>query len=219
MRLMHIVIMGCGRVGSRLARHLEEGGHSVAVIDKDPTSFHLLGLDFKGKTVSGIGFDSNVLVEAGIERADAFIAVSSGDNSNIVSSKVAKDVFRVPKVITRIYDPVRARIYRGMGIPTISPVAWAVGKAMDLLFLEQSYTRDTFGNGEVELMEVRIPGVLAGRQVRDFEIPGEITVASIERLGQATMPLAGTAFEEDDIVHVVVLRHSMDKFRKIFFMN
>src|SRR5450756_612599 len=145
MRLMHIVIMGCGRVGSRLARHLEEGGHSVAVIDKDATSFHLLGIDFKGKTVKGIGFDSNVLVEAGIERADAFIAVSSGDNSNIVSAVVAKDVFRVPKVITRIYDPRRARIYRRMGIPTISPVAWAVGKAMDLLFLEQSYTRDTFG--------------------------------------------------------------------------
>ena len=215
---MHIVIMGCGRVGSRLARHLEEGGHSVAVIDKDATSFHLLGMEFKGKTVKGIGFDSNVLVEAGTERADAFIAVSSGDNSNIVSAVVAKDVFRVPKVITRIYDPKRARIYRRMGIPTISPVAWAMGKAMDLLFLEQSYTRDTFGNGEVELMEVRIPGALAGRQVRDFEIPGEISVASIERLGQASIPLAGTTFEEDDLVHVVVLRQSMDKFRKMFFM-
>lgn len=215
---MHVVIMGCGRAGSRLARNLDRDGHEVAVIDKDPTSFHLLGMDFKGKTVTGVGFDSNALLDAGIERADAFIAVSSGDNSNIVSSMVAKEVFRVPKVITRIYDPRRAQIYRRLGIPTVAPVTWGINKVMDLLFLERSHTKDTFGNGEVELMEIRIPGVLAGRPVRDFEIPGEISVASVERLGRAFMPLAGTTFEEDDIVNVVVLRESMDKFRKMFFM-
>lgn len=215
---MHVVIMGCGRAGSRLARNLDGDGHEVAVIDKDPTSFHLLGMDFKGKTVTGVGFDSNALLDAGIERADAFIAVSSGDNSNIVSSRVAKEVFRVPKVITRIYDPRRAQIYRRLGIPTVAPVTWGINKVMDLLFLERSHTKDTFGNGEVELMEIRIPGVLAGRPVRDFEIPGEISVASVERLGRAFVPLAGTTFEEDDIVNVVVLRESMDKFRKMFFM-
>lgn len=216
---MHVVIMGSGRAGARLALSLDRDGHSVAVIDKDPTAFHLIGMDFKGMFVTGVGFDPNVLIEAGVERADAFIAVSSGDNSNIVSSIVAKDVFHVPKVITRIYDPRRAQIYSRMGIPTVAPVTWGIGKIMDLLFLEGSHTRDTFGNGEVELMELRIPEVLDGRPVRDFEAPGEISVASIERLGAAFMPVAGTKFEADDIVHVVVLRERMDKFRKMFFMT
>jgi trk/ktr system potassium uptake protein len=215
---MHVVIMGSGRVGARLALRLDRDGHSVAVIDKDPTAFHLIGMEFKGRFITGVGFDPNALIEAGIERADAFIAVSSGDNSNIVSSIVAKDVFRVPKVITRIYDPRRAQIYRRMGIPTVAPVTWGIGKIMDLLFLERTHSRETFGNGEVELMELQIPEVLSGRPVRDFEVPGEINVASIERLGAAFMPVAGTTFETGDIVHVVVLRQRMDKFRKMFFM-
>lgn len=216
---MHVVIMGCGRAGTRLARRLDKDGHSVAVVDKDPTSFHLLGLDFKGRTVTGIGFDPNILVEAGVERADAFIAVSSGDNSNIVSAMVAKDVFHVPKVITRIYDPRRAQIYRRMGIPTVAPVTWGTNKLMDLLFLKATHTRDTFGNGEVELMELRVPEVLSGKEVRDFESPGEIHIASIERLGAAFMPVAGTKLETDDIVNAVVLRESMEKFQKMFFMT
>lgn len=216
---MHVVIMGCGRAGTRLARRLDKDGHSVAVVDKDPTSFHLLGLDFKGRTVTGIGFDPNILVEAGVERADAFIAVSSGDNSNIVSAMVAKDVFHVPKVITRIYDPRRAQIYRRMGIPTVAPVTWGINKLMDLLFLKATHTRDTFGNGEVELMELRVSEVLSGKEVRDFESPGEIHIASIERLGAAFMPVAGTKLETDDIVNAVVLRESMEKFQKMFFMT
>ena len=219
MRRMHVVIMGCGRAGTRLARRLDRDGHSVAVVDKDPTAFHLLGLDFKGRTVTGIGFDSSTLIEAGVERADAFIAVSSGDNSNIVSAIVAKDVFHVPKVITRIYDPRRAQIYRRMGIPTVAPVTWGANKLMDLLFLENTHTRDTFGNGEVELMELRVPEVISGREVRDFEAQGEIQIASIERLGAAFMPVAGTRLETDDIVNAVVLRESMEKFRRMFFMT
>lgn len=216
---MHVVIMGCGRAGSRLARRLEREGQSVAVIDKDPRSFRLLGMDFKGKTVTGVGFDSNSLLAAGIERADAFVAVSSGDNSNIVSSIVAKDVFRVPKVITRIYDPRRAKIYRRMGIPTVAPVTWGINKIEDLLYLERTFTRDTFGNGEVELMEFRASGVIAGREVRELEIPGEVKVAAIDRLGEAFMPVAGTRFNKDDLVHVIVLRASMSKFKKMYFME
>ncbi len=216
---MHVVIMGCGRVGSRLARRLERQGHSVAVIDKDPRAFHLLDVDFKGLKVEGIGFDSNVLVRAGIERADAFIAVSSGDNSNFVSARIAKDIFHVPKVVARIYDPRRANIYRRSGIPTVAPVAFEVTKFSDLLFLQESHTRDTFGSGEVELMEFELPLNLAGRTVGEFEVPGEIRICAVERGGSAFVPASGTAFERFDIVHAAVLRSSTEKFRKMFFMH
>jgi trk/ktr system potassium uptake protein len=216
---MHVVIMGCGRAGARLARRLERQGHTVAVIDKDPTSFHLLDVNFKGRVVEGIGFDAEVLVEAGIERADAYVAVSSGDNSNIVSSIIAKDVFHVPKVITRIYDPRRAMIYRRFGIPTVAPVQWGVNKIYDLLFVERSYSRDTFGAGEVELMEFDLPNNLAGRRVGEFEVPGEVHVAAIERYGEALLPVAGSMFQEGDKVHVLVQRSSMDKYKKMFFLN
>lgn len=216
---MHVVIMGCGRTGSRLARRLERQGHSVAVIDKDSTSFHLLDLEFKGRMVEGIGFDSEVLVEAGIERADAFIAVSSGDNSNIVSSIIAKDVFHVPKVVTRIYDPRRASIYRRFGIPTVAPVQWGVNKVFDLLFRERSFSRDTFGSGEVEMMEFELPSNLAGRRVGEFEVPGEVHVAAIERFGAALLPVTGTMFQESDTVSVLVQRSAMDKYKKMFFIT
>jgi len=216
---MHVVIMGCGRAGSRLARRLERQGHSVAVIDKDPTSFHLLDVNFKGRVVPGIGFDSEVLVEAGIERADAFIAVSSGDNSNIVSSVIAKDVFHVPKVVTRIYDPRRAMIYRRFGIPTVAPVQWGVNKIFDLLFAQRSFSRDTFGSGEVELMEFDLPSNLAGRRVGDFEVPGEVHVAAIERFGEALLPVAGSTFQEGDKVMVLVQRTAIEKYKKMFFLN
>lgn len=216
---MHVVIMGCGRVGSRLARRLEKQGHSVAVIDKDPRSFHLLDVDFKGSKVEGIGFDSAVQVEAGVERADVFIAVSSGDNSNFVSSKIAKDVFHVPKVVARIYDPRRANIYRRSGISTVAPVAWEVNKFNDLLFLQQSFARDSFGAGEVELMEFELPQNLAGRPVRDFEVAGEIKICAIERAGSALIPAPGTAFERFDIVQAAVLRTTGPKFKKMFFMT
>ncbi len=215
---MHIVIMGCGRVGSRLARRLERQGHSIAIIDKNPEAFHLLGLDFKGKVVEGIGFDKEALIKAGVEKADAFIAVSSGDNSNFVSSRIAKDFFRVPKVITRIYDPRRADIYRHVGVPTVAPVAWGTNKIFDLLFMEQTHSEDTFGNGEVELLRFEVPANLDGRLVRDFEMPGEIDITVIERSGAAFIPVSGTALARDDVLYVAVARASMAKFEKHFFI-
>jgi len=216
---MHVVIMGCGRVGSRLARRLERQGHSVAVIDKDPRAFHLLDVDFKGIKVEGVGFDSDALQKAGIERADVFVAVSSGDNSNFVSCKIAKDIYRVPRVLARIYDPRRAQIYRRTGIPTVAPVAWATGKISDLIFLKQSYSRDTFGNGEVELIEFELPTNLVGRLVRDFEISGEVHIAAIEREGGAFIPVPGTTLMRNDLLSVLVLRSSINKFKKMFFMD
>ncbi|MBN2169143.1 MAG: TrkA family potassium uptake protein [Actinobacteria bacterium] len=214
---MHIVIMGCGRTGSRIARRLEKEGNTVAVVDKDKRAFHLLDVDFKGKKVVGVGFDAEVLIEAGIERADAFVAVGSGDNSNIVASVIAKDTFRVPKVITRIYDPRRANIYRKFGIPTVAPVRWGVNKIMDLLSHTGQEVTMSFGNGEVQLIDIELPDQLAGRTAQEFYVPGEIHVAAIERSGEAIVPLGGTRFEQGDILHVLVSRSGMDKFNRMFF--
>ncbi|MBN1289776.1 MAG: TrkA family potassium uptake protein [Actinobacteria bacterium] len=214
---MHIVIMGCGRTGSRIARRLEKEGHTVAVVDKDKRAFHLLDVDFKGEKVTGVGFDAEVLIEAGIERADAFVAVGSGDNSNIVASVIAKDTFQVPKVITRIYDPRRATIYRKFGIPTVAPVRWGVNKIMDLLFHTGQEVRMSFGNGEVQLIDLELPDLLAGRTAQEFYVPGEIHIAAIERSGEAIVPLGGSRLEQGDILHVLVHRSGMEKFNRMFF--
>jgi trk system potassium uptake protein TrkA len=218
---MHIVILGCGRAGSRLAQHISGQGHFVSVIDKDPNAFHLLGADFKGKTITGVGFDSNVLLEAGIEKADAFIAVSSGDNSNLVASKVAKDVFNVPQVIARIYDPRRAEIYKRMGIPTVAPVTWGVNRILDILFVEGKAAAEKHGALESELLEldVHIPAKLDGRKVSEFEISGEVKVVAIERSGEVFMPVEDTSFEKGDLAHVAVNRAHVDKLRETFFAS
>jgi len=218
---MHIVILGCGRAGSRLAQHLSRQGHSVAIIDKNPDSFHLLGADFKGKTVTGIGFDSNTLIDAGIENADAFIGVSSGDNSNLVASKVAKDVFNVPQVIARIYDPRRAEIYKRMGIPTVAPVTWGVNRILDILMVEGKIPAEKHGAIEAELLEldIHIPAKLAGRKVREFEISGEVNVVAIERAGEVFMPVEDSVFEKGDLAHVVVNRAHVNKLRQTFFTS
>jgi trk system potassium uptake protein len=218
---MHVVILGCGRAGSRIAQHLTRQGHSVAVIDKNPTVFHLLGSDFKGQTVTGIGFDSNTLLEAGIDGADAFIAVSSGDNSNLVASKVARDVFNVPHVIARIYDPRRAEIYKKMGIETVAPVTWGINKILDILFVEGKFSSEVHGAVEAELLEldIHIPVKLAGRKVREFEIPGMINVVAVERADEVFMPVDESVFEKGDLAHVVVNRAHVDKLRETFFIS
>jgi len=193
----------------------------VAVIDKNPTVFHLLGSDFKGQTVTGIGFDSNTLLEAGIDGADAFIAVSSGDNSNLVASKVARDVFNVPHVIARIYDPRRAEIYKKMGIETVAPVTWGINKILDILFVEGKFSSEVHGAVEAELLEldIHIPVKLAGRKVREFEIPGMINVVAVERADEVFMPVDESVFEKGDLAHVVVNRAHVDKLRETFFIS
>ena len=118
---MHIVIMGCGRVGSTLAHTLEARGHAVAVVDQDADAFRRLGSEFTGLTVTGIGFDRDVLITAGIEHADGFASLTNGDNRNIMAAQIAREVFHVPKVITRIYDPIRQDVYQELGLNTICP--------------------------------------------------------------------------------------------------
>jgi trk system potassium uptake protein TrkA len=212
---MHVIIVGCGRVGASTAAELARGGHSVAVVDRDQVAFRLLPNNFSGKTVVGMGYDRTVLEEAGIAEADALVAVTSGDNTNIVAARVAKEIFRVPDVVSRIYDPRRAEIYRRYGIQTFAPTAWSTSKIVEFIVSPQLEREVAFGNGEVQLMEAWVPVHLIGKPVGDLDAPGEVRVALIVRMGRSFIPVSGTQFEEDDQVHVLVHQTAVEKFQKM----
>lgn len=212
---MKVIVAGCGRVGSSLANRLSMEGHDVAVVDKDPTSFERLGKTFKGITVKGFVFDGEALKKAGIERADAFISVTSGDNSNVVAATIAKDIYRVPKVVARIYEPRRADIYRRLGIPTVSSVTWASNEILTLVLHTEITTEATFGDGEVQLARIEIPPRLVGRTVDDISIPGEILISAIVRGGKSFIPTAGAVFQEHDLVKLVVLTTALPKLKRM----
>jgi trk system potassium uptake protein len=200
---VHIVIMGCGRVGSSIAHSLEDAGHSVAVIDQDPEAFRKLRSGFKGTKVTGIGFDRDVLTEAGIQRAAAFAAVSSGDNSNVIAARVARESFGVQRVVARIYDPRRAEVYQRLGIPTVATVAWTADQMLRRLVPEgaESLWRDP--TGQIALAEVAYDEVWLGEKVSDVENAIGVRIAFIARLGEAIVPTPNLVLQEGDVLHVV----------------
>ena len=201
---MRFVIVGCGRVGARLGSQLSLAGHEVAVIDRDPTAFRRLSPTYRGERIEGVGFDRDVLVRAGIERADGFASVTNGDNTNIVSARVARYVFRVPKVVTRIYDPLRAEIYRRLGIQTISPTDWGATRIGEILLHPGLTTQLSMGHGEVTLVEYVAGDHLSGHRVDELAIPGEILVAGLVREGRAVIPTPGTRFRVGDTLYISV---------------
>jgi len=214
---MHIVIMGCGRVGSTLADRLDSEGHSVCVIDRNPKAQRRLSKSYSGRFIVGIGFSHRVLTEARIEEADAFIAVTSGDNSNIVGARAARDEFRVPKVVARIYDPRRADIYRDLGISTIASARWSVNQIHELLFHRELQPDMSFGNGECILVRSTLPAYLAGRSLSDFNVDGEIQVIELTRGGRSSIPTAATTIEAADSVSFIVASTGLDRLRS--FIN
>lgn len=212
---MKIVVIGCGRVGSQVANTLGMEGHDIVVIDRDPEAFRRLGKAFKGETITGHGYDRDVLVSAGIDRADALVAVTAGDNHNIVAALTAKNVFRVPKVIARIYDPERASIYAHLGIPTIASTAWAAARVKEMLVHGELHPRMELGNGEVSLVEIGVPPALVGKSVKDITVPGEILVSAVVRQGRAFIHGSGTVFEQGDVIYVMVLSSALATFRRM----
>jgi trk system potassium uptake protein TrkA len=196
--------MGCGRVGSTLAHSLEERGHSVAVIDSDSEAFRRLGADFTGLTVTGVGFDREVLVAAGIERADAFAAVSSGDNSNIISARLARETFGVQRVVARIYDQKRAEVYERLGIPTVATVRWTADRMLRHLVHEGSTEVWRDPTSTVAIVEVPLHAGWVSRPVRALEEASGARVAYIMRFGMGTLPTASTVLQDGDQVFVLV---------------
>jgi trk system potassium uptake protein TrkA len=213
---VHIVIMGCGRVGSSIAHTLEDRGHSVAVIDQDPEAFRKLRSGFKGIKVTGVGFDRDVLIEAGIERAGAFAAVSSGDNSNVIAARVARESFGVQRVVARIYDPRRASVYQRLGIPTVATVAWTADQMLRRLIPEgaQSLWRDP--TGAVVLAEVAYSEVWLGQKVCDMEQAARARVAFISRLGEPVVPGPSLVLQEGDVVNVIAEESNIPEIARVF---
>jgi len=208
---MKAIIMGCGRLGEQICRLLADGANDVSVIDYDPAALERLGSEVKVRKIQGIGFDRDVLIEAGIRDADAFVSTSSSDNANIIAARIARNIFFVPKVIARLYDPRRAEIYRRLGLRTISSTNWAAERVRELLLHADLDSVMVYGKGEVALLNVEAPAHLIGRQVKHLIIPGEINVVSITRQGQAFIPWSGTELQAGDMIHIAVLSTALDK--------
>ncbi len=212
---MHVVIMGCGRVGSALAKGLEALDHSVAVIDRDASAFRRLSADFSGAKVTGVGFDRDTLVEAGIERAHAFAAVSSGDNSNIIAARVARETFGLENVVARIYDARRAAVYQKLGIPTVATVRWTADQVVRRLLPEGLATEWRDPSGKVVLAEVAYSPAWVGQRVTRMEAEAATRVGMLTRLGEGMVPHADSVVQEGDLVHVMVPWDRMDEVGRV----
>jgi len=207
--------MCCGRVGSSLATELEAAGHSVAVIDQSREAFRRLGPNFKGHTVSGVGFDRDTLLEAGIETADAFAAVSNGDNSNILAARVARETYGVDNVVARIYDPGRAEIYQRLGIPTVATVIWATDQILRRLVPEGSRSEWRDASGAVQLCEMHPHKDWFGMAITELEAATGARVAFITRLGEGLIPDGHSVLQEGDLLHVTVRDSELSKVEQI----
>ena len=195
--MAHFVIMGCGRVGATLAHTLEDAGHSVAIIDQDDRAFRRLRSGFTGRKVTGVGFDRDTLKQAGVADAYAFAAVSSGDNSNILATRVARETFHVPHVVARIYDPGRAEIYQRLGIPTVAAVRWSADQVLRRILPEQHLAGDfREPSGRLVLAELELDPAWIGHAVSSIE--------NLTRFGEGVLPTPGTSYQEGDTIHAML---------------
>jgi trk system potassium uptake protein TrkA len=212
---MKVIIIGCGRVGEQLARLLVDEGHQVSVIDYDANALARLGPNFKGKRMVGVGFDRDLLIKAGIEQADAFAAASSSDNANIVAARIAHNIFHVPRVVARLFDPQRAEIYRRLGMLTISSTTWGAERLREMLTSAEMDPIISFGSGEVSLVNIEIPSHLEGRIVKNLSIPAETVVVAITRQGAAFIPTLGSELKQGDVVHLALLASALERFKTL----
>jgi trk system potassium uptake protein TrkA len=210
---VHVIVVGCGRVGSELAVTLDRRGHSVVVMDKNPRAFRRLPNLAAGRTVVGSGFDRDRLEEADVHSAGALAAVTSGDNSNILSARIARETYQIPHVVARIYDPRRAVIYQRLGIPTVATVTWTTEQVMRRLFPEVSVTEWTDPTGQVVMIERALPERWAGRKL-DSSVAGEARVVAVTRGGAPRLDVAGLVGQEGDILHIAVHKESLDELER-----
>src|SRR5438270_6727448 len=207
--------MGCGRVGSTIAHSLENFGHSVAVVDQSAGAFRRLGPEFRGRQVQGVGFDRDTLIEAGIEQASAFAAVSSGDNSNIISARVARETFGIENVVARIYDPKRAEVYARLGIPTVATVRWTADEMLRRLLPEGTHSVWSDPSGRILLTEVTYDSSWVGRSARKIEELVGVRVGFFTRFGDAILVTASSVLQDGDLLHVLAERGDVDRVEQL----
>lgn len=212
---MNIMIIGCGRVGSQLAVLLSQEGHNVTILDKDPAAFKKLGGTFNGITATGSGFDEDLLKELGIEKLDAFVAVTSGDNTNLMTTQIAKKVFKVPRVIARVYDPKRADIFRKLGLDIISGTSLVAAMIRDKV-IENRFTSYLVETGELGVIEITVGDGLHGKTVSEINMPDEFIATVIARKKRVIIPQPEMKLELDDKVIGVVRTSSLDTVKATF---
>jgi trk system potassium uptake protein TrkA len=212
---MKIIIMGCGRVGSQVSQLLVRQGHEITVIDHDANALARLGTEFKGRIVRGIGFDRSILLEAGIETAEGFIAASASDNANIVAARIARNIFHVPRVVARLYEPVRAEIYQRLGLTTISSTVWGAERIVEVVTHADLDVLHVFMDGGTTMVRVETPARLNGHRVAHMNIPGEVSVTAITRDNHTFIPVSGTEFREGDVIYLTVIPSAMLRLEEL----
>ena len=211
---MKVIVVGCGKLGSGLALNLAGKGHEVTVIDSRPDSFEMLGKNFAGETIVGIEFDRDVLMQAKITHTDAVVACTNSDETNALIGRISRNVFRVPRVISRIYDPRKAEIYKTLGIQTISATTWGVHRVTELLSYSQLDSVLTLGENDVELLRIEIPALLVGKTVKELTAIGEAHVVAVKRDNQAFLPTLGTVLKQHDVVYITALSTAIPRLKK-----
>ena len=211
---VHVVVVGCGRVGSELAGTLEKDGHTVAVVDKNSSAFRRLSRGFGGRTVLGFGFDRDHLLEAGIDRAGALAAVTNGDNSNILTARIARENFGIERVVARIYDPRRAAIYQRLGIPTVATVTWATDQVLRRLLPEEERSDWVDPSGKVSVVTRELPLAWAGKKLSGLNEPGKFWLTALTRLGAARIVATDAVGQEGDVLTFMAATDALDAFRR-----
>jgi trk system potassium uptake protein TrkA len=212
---MRMIVLGCGRMGAGLAQMLLQRGHAVTVIDKDPTPLAGLGRAFEGHTVVGGGIERSALLAAGISTADGLAAVTASDDVNLVAARVARQIFHVPRVVARVYEPGKADLYRRLSVQTITTTTWGVNRIAELLCYVQFDTVQSVGSGDVDMVDLPVPALLVDHTVSDLTVPGEIHVAAITRGGHTFLPTLGAVFQPDDQLHLAVLAASAPRLQQL----
>ncbi|HWC38908.1 MAG TPA: TrkA family potassium uptake protein [Acidimicrobiales bacterium] len=211
---VHVVVVGCGRVGSELAVNLERNGHSVAIIDKNPRSLRRLPPEWEGRRVVGFGFDRDHLEQAGIHEAGALAAVTSGDNSNILTARIARETYQIPNVVARIYDPRRAVIYQRLGIPTVATVTWTTEQVLRRLFPETAVTEWSDTSGQLVLVERALPDEWCGHRLDRIGLEGQIRLVAVTRACSPRLTTRDLVGQEGDLLHIAARKDSLDELER-----
>lgn len=213
---MKVIVVGLGRMGTGLALSLVKKGHQVTTIDSNPEAFNKLGEKFTGNKIIGFGFDKDVLSKAHIDKVDAVVSCTGSDEINAVIARIAKNVYRVPRVIARLYDSKKADIYHRLGIQTISTTTWGIERAIEVITYSHLDSVYEMGNGNVNLVRIEVPSLLVGRTVNEITFIGEIHVVSISRFNKTFLPTAGTILEAEDVLYISLIASATDKLKKMF---